>query len=387
MAGRPRNDVIDDNVVGIYHCWTRCVRRAFLCGEDPLTHGNFDHRKGWIYERLETLVRIFAVEACVSAVLSNHYHLIVRNRPDLADAWSDEEVVRRWWQLCPERRDEHGQPAEPMPVELRSICADAKRVGQLRRRLRSISWFMKSLNEEIAKRANAEESQKGHFWQERFGCRSLLDVAAVLACAVYVDLNEIRAELARTPEQSHNTSAYRRIVGRLLRRERARLQQTAESQQRATLPAAPGPVPDATETELDAEDPDFWLCPIDEASRAPLLGPGPVDRDASCEPHSSSPAHKQWRHGFLPLTLDQYLEVLDWTGRQWTSGKRGAIDADLPPILERLGLRASGWLRLVEQFDQRARRAVGSPSSLIEEALRRGRRWLHGIALARDCFS
>lgn len=372
-SGRPRGDVINDDVVGIYHCWTRCVRRAFLCGDDPLTNCNYDHRKTWIYDRAEELSRIFGVDVCVTAVLSNHYHLVVRNRPDLADAWSDEEVARRWWQLFPERRDKDGRPAEPKPVEIRSLTADAEHVATLRRRLRSISWFMKSLNEHIAKRANQEDSQKGHFWEERFNCRSLLDEAAVLACSVYVDLNEVRAALARTPEESYHTSAYRRILGRLLRLERAALQRSD------------GPV--ATWSQLRAEDPDFWLCPIDQASQAPLLGPGPTDPGTVQAPPSASLVHKQRRHGFLPVTLDQYLALLDWSGRGCPRDKPGAIDADLPPILKRLGLGASGWLELLQQFDQGSRQAVGSPSALLEEALRRGRRWLHGLGQARRCFS
>ena len=90
MPGRPRKDVIREDEVGVYHVWSRCVRQAWLCGLDPLTGRNFDYRKQWIQDRLEELARIFAVDACVFAVLSNHYHLIVRNRVDLVEQWSDD---------------------------------------------------------------------------------------------------------------------------------------------------------------------------------------------------------------------------------------------------------------------------------------------------------
>ena len=84
------------------------------------------------------------------AILANHYHLIIRNRPDLAAQWSDVEVVRRWWLLCPERKDEQGRPAEPTELEINSLLADPAKVAEYRRRLSSVSWFMKSLNEWVA---------------------------------------------------------------------------------------------------------------------------------------------------------------------------------------------------------------------------------------------
>ena len=217
VQGRPRRNVVDEDQVGVYHVWSRCVRRAWLCGEDPLTGRDWRHRKAWFFERLQELTAIFAIDACVWAILSNHYHLIIRNRPDLATQWTDEEVVRRWWRLCPERKDEQGRPAEPTELEIQSLLSDPAQVAEYRKRLRSVSWFMKSLNEWFSQRTNAEEGLHGHFWEERFQCRNLLDVGAILACSIYVDLNEIRADLAATPENSPNTSAYRRILARILR--------------------------------------------------------------------------------------------------------------------------------------------------------------------------
>jgi hypothetical protein len=225
MAGRPRKDVIQEDKVGVYHVWSRCVRRAFLCGVDPLTGNNYEHRKQWIHQRLGELAQIFAVDACVFAILSTHFHLIVRNRPDLVAQWSDEEVVRRWWQLCPERRDDSGEAAQPADVEIASMLADPEQVAKLRKQLSSISTFMQYLNQWIATRANAEEGVPGHFFAGRFGCRSLLDEGAILACSIYIDLNEIRAMLAATPETSINTSAYYRILARLKRQ----MRQAAES--------------------------------------------------------------------------------------------------------------------------------------------------------------
>jgi REP element-mobilizing transposase RayT len=83
MPRIPRKHVFDPDEVGIYHCINRCVRRAFLCGTDGSSAKCFDHRKGWIQDRLEFLAGRFAVDVLGFAVMGNHVHVIVRNRPDV----------------------------------------------------------------------------------------------------------------------------------------------------------------------------------------------------------------------------------------------------------------------------------------------------------------
>ena len=90
-----RKDIVEKDAVSVYHCYSRCVRRARLCGQDPLTGKNFDHRKVWIEERLQLLASVFAIEICDSVVMDGHMHQIIRIRPDIAGQWSDEEVARR----------------------------------------------------------------------------------------------------------------------------------------------------------------------------------------------------------------------------------------------------------------------------------------------------
>lgn len=75
MARSPRTDLIDATQVGVYHCVQRAVRRAWPCGEDPVTGKNFDHRKVWIQERLAFLAGQFAIHICSMAIMSNHIHL------------------------------------------------------------------------------------------------------------------------------------------------------------------------------------------------------------------------------------------------------------------------------------------------------------------------
>src|ERR1700733_3990498 len=93
MPAYPRREIVAGDEVGVYHCIARCVRRAFLCGVDPLTGNDFEHRKGWIRVRLEKLASVFAIDICGYAVMSNHLHLVLRCRPDLVADWSAEEVA------------------------------------------------------------------------------------------------------------------------------------------------------------------------------------------------------------------------------------------------------------------------------------------------------
>ncbi len=146
------------------------------------------------------------------SVMSNHLHAILRNRPDVVKTWSDEVVARRWWNLFPSRRNKDGSPAEPADTDLKSLTADAKVLAELRARLSSVSWFMRSTSEVIARMANAEEACTGRFWEGRLKATVLTDESAITACMVHVDLNPVRAGLAATPEQSDFTSAQERIA-------------------------------------------------------------------------------------------------------------------------------------------------------------------------------
>jgi REP element-mobilizing transposase RayT len=193
-----------------YHCVSRCVRRAFLCGNDSVSGFDFNHRRGWIVTRITELARVFSVDVCAYAVMSNHYHVVLRIDLEQADQWSEEEVAERWCKLF------HGPH---LLQRWRSgALLDAAEQGRVqhyladyRDRLKSLSWFMRCLNERIARMANAEDGCKGRFWEGRFKSQALLDEKALLSCMAYVDLNPIRAAMARTPEHSDYTSIQTRI--------------------------------------------------------------------------------------------------------------------------------------------------------------------------------
>ncbi len=206
-----RRFLLDPAEIGVYHCINRCVRRAYLCGHDPVSGKDFEHRRQWIQDRMQFLAGQFGVDVLGFAVLSNHLHVVLRNRPDVVQTWSDIEVARRWWNVFPKRRDREGNAKEPTSIELQMIMIDPAKLAEIRQRLSSVSWFMRCLAERIARMANFEESCRGSFWEGRYKCVPLLDEAALVACLAYVDLNPIRARVAETPETSRFTSVYERI--------------------------------------------------------------------------------------------------------------------------------------------------------------------------------
>lgn len=135
MPPCPRYEILDPDEVGIYHCVSRCVRRAFLCGVDVVTGRCFDHRKEWIESGTALLASQFAIDVLDSCVMSNHIHHVLRNRPDIAERWSDEEVVRRWWNISPKRKEPDGTPSEMTDAELQMRLSDKEQVQEYRRRL------------------------------------------------------------------------------------------------------------------------------------------------------------------------------------------------------------------------------------------------------------
>ena len=113
MARMNRRDVLADGEIQVVHCINRCVRRAYLCGQDPLTGTDYEHRRELIRQRMEFLAGIMGVEVLGYAVMSNHFHCILRSRHDVVATWSDAEVAQKWWMLCPARKNKDGSPAEP----------------------------------------------------------------------------------------------------------------------------------------------------------------------------------------------------------------------------------------------------------------------------------
>ena len=211
MPSCARNQIIEPDKVSTYHLVSRCVRRAFLCGVDKYSGRDLNHRRQWVESRLKYVIKnVFLIDLISHVVMGNHLHFVVRIRPDLASNICDEEVIRRWWSLFP-RKIKGVYLSEP-PEELKNLwLADSEWLTERRRRLSSISWFMSSICEYIAKKANKEDNVTGRFWEGRFKSQILLDEKAVLSAATYVDLNPIRANIAKSLETSDFTSIQKRL--------------------------------------------------------------------------------------------------------------------------------------------------------------------------------
>ena len=302
----PRYTQIDIEATPYYHCISRCVRRAFLCGKDRLSGRNFDHRKAWLVEKLAELAAIFAIRICAYGVMSSHFHLVVHIDSARARAWDYTEVVERYGRLFP-------RTAASWDELTPARAAD--RVACWRSRLVDLSWFMRCLNESIARRANREDQCTGRFWEGRFRCQALLDEAGLLTCMSYVDLNPIRAGLAASLEESDFTSIQQRLA--------------TLGREQACEPIEPGP---------------------ETGERTPVR-PELVPFAALGTPPSEE---------VLPVDFDSYVELLEATGAAVYSGTPGAVlPAGAMRTLERVGIRPERWLETVRTYRKRFFSMIG----------------------------
>lgn len=205
-----RSRLIDVQSTPYYHIACRCVRRAFLCGIDNYTGKDYEHRRGWIENKVFELTSVFAIDVAAYAIMSNHYHLVLHIDESQANSWSAREVIERWTRLFKSSMIVQRFLAGTSLSDVEGEVLD-ELVEEYRQRLMNISWFMRLLNESIARMANKEDNCKGKFFEGRFKSQALLDEAALLSCMAYVDLNPIRAKMAKTPETSDYTSVQTRI--------------------------------------------------------------------------------------------------------------------------------------------------------------------------------
>ena len=208
---RARYQQISLDATPYYHCISRCVRRAYLCGDDPVSGRNFDHRKAWLVSRLKQLAGQFAIDVSAYAIMSNHYHVVLHVNREAASNWSDAEVIKRWTALFPA----NGKLIETLQNNGRNKAAQKRlqqRLSLWRERLQDISWFMRCLNETIARRANREDECTGRFWEGRFKSQALLDEKALVTCMAYVDLNPVRAGITDSLDSSDFTSIQERLI-------------------------------------------------------------------------------------------------------------------------------------------------------------------------------
>ncbi len=151
-----RAKLVDLTVTRWYHCVSRCVRKAFLLGEG-------DHnRKEWLENRLEKLAEIFAVAVGGFAVMDNHLHVLLRLDSEVAQGWSDLEVVQRWGRLFPPR-DKSRKPMAVTEEWIQWRLGDPQWIATARQRLQNLGWFMKCLKEPLSRLANIQDKTRGTF--------------------------------------------------------------------------------------------------------------------------------------------------------------------------------------------------------------------------------
>lgn len=302
----PRSNQIDLSVTPYYHCMARCVRRSYLYGIDSYSGRDYSHRKQWIVDRIKQLSQIFCIDIAAYAVMSNHYHLVLHVDTNTCRALSIEDLLNRWGQIYPnntkELREKFSnlakEAAESLKNTFRSFFTD-------------ISRFMSCLNEHIARKSNKEDDVKGRFWEGRFKSQALLDEGAILTAMAYVDLNPVRAGLAKTPEESEYTSIYERIK-QFTRQSRLKKSNQSNSPPECLMPF------------------------MDNRS----------DKNT------------------IDFELKDYLELVDQTGRILRDDKPGRIPESFAPILDRLNLSPKGWLKMVKGIEKSFYYAVGHAENI-----------------------
>ena len=316
-----RYRLVDTATTPYYHCISRCVRRAFLCGKDRFTGRSFDHRKQWILDRVKLLSSLFAIDVCAYAIMSNHFHLVLYVDVKQAREWTRDEVIDRWMGLYNEpsvvKKYKAGELLGTMELEALELLVEV-----WRNRLADLSWYMRCLNEKIARLANVEDGCTGRFWEGRFKSQALLDEAALISCMAYVDLNPIRAGICESLESSDFTSIQER-----------------QSQFKKDIK------PDCSP----------WLKPLRNEKELPTKAS-------------------------LPLLATSYFALVDWTGRAVRDDKKGAIPEHIQPILQRLGVNQDNWVNNTQHFGSRFRRAIGRISQIRKLAFRTHQHWINGFS-------
>jgi len=346
MPGCARREIIRQGQPGIFHVFSQCVRQAFLLGIDRTTGRDYNHRRQWFVDRVQLLTANFVIDVAFAAIMSNHFHLVLRTTPRLVKRMGAWEVARRWLRVYPGKRVLQGPWIEPTEQQVKALAEDKERIAEIRKRLSNPSWFMSALSEFIARKANHEDGCRGRFFAGRFSCREIVSEGALLICGLYVDLNQIWAAEALTPEDSLHCSVGWRIAAR-----------GNTQKEESAMPSA-----------------EQWLAPLTLAQDH--LG------DVPCQN-----GRRASDKGLLSMSLDEYLKLLDSVGRQARTDKRGAIPAELAPILQRLGIHSGQLVESVEKLTQRFRRMIGPAEQMAARAAEAGRQWFQGKRHAERTFS
>ncbi len=346
-----------------YHCISRCVRRAYLCGEDPVSGRNFDHRKQWLVTKVKQLSAQFSIDVCAYAIMSNHYHLVLHVDRDAAVKLSNDEVIARWTTLFPR----NATLIETLIKNQRSRAAKKllqQKLDLWRERLQDISWFMRCINETVARQANKEDQCSGRFWEGRFKSQALLDEKAVVTCMAYVDLNPIRAGIADSLDNSDFTSIQERLINHA-----KRVKNRSYRQHRL----------------------------LTRSNAKHLVGHQSGSKLASLKPLTELETVSSSE---LPISQKSYFALLEVTAQAINLGESESFRAqrlleEQSPTLELFSVAPLGWLKSVRDFHRHYGQAAGSHEALIrfhQSRIKGGAdfkhplKWIRGVHAAKEIY-
>ena len=345
------------------HCVSRCVRRAYLCGD------GYEHRKEFVEKRLQLLAEHAAVEMGAYSVMSNHFHVVLRMRRDLSAGWTAEDIAQRWLTLFPNKFSWNEAGTAPSPEAVAS-AARGSMIEEWRYRLTDLGWMMKALKETLSRRFNREDRCGGAFWEGRFKSTVLKDQPALIACMVYADLNPIRAKMADSPEASSHTAIQKRILARQGFSAAKQLHATKKNAAKEGDKAQETLVACGLRSDAKHMEDGLWLTPL---ARCTVLPSATLNGLASLNDDGRLSGSREYGY---PMSPEEYITLVDLTGRIIRSDKRGAIPAELKPILDRLDIAVADWIKIMTGWRQFLGRLIGSAATRINAASHYGLNWI-----------
>lgn len=380
MPRVPRAEVFVPDRICICHLVQRCVRRSFLTGYDERTGTDYSFRREWIRARLERLASVFAVDVLSYSILSNHLHVVARNRPDVVSTWTDKMVAERWLRLFPGCQTDEFL-GEPTQAQVEALAQDAEAIAVRRNRLSDFSWFMKSLAEPIARVSNQQDQVTGHFWQGRFKAQAITDEASLLAVSLYVDLNPIRAALAESPETASPSSAYDRIQST----NGETIPSSAVGIQILTREDASAIRKSSTPEELRRRQADAKKKRGKQILRDAWLSPMNINEQEPIGPQPSNTGVRASDKGFLQLDIQQYTDLMKMIIARDKDSEERLSQRGEHLMLGKIRVEVDTICDMVKNFKRYFGRgsAIGLTRSLCEYAERHGKKFIPGQRAVR----
>jgi hypothetical protein len=340
--------------IGTYHLTVRCVRRSFLNGIDDYSGKDYSHRKSWVPDKIRELFKAYAIEIAGYAGMDNHFHLVARNRPDLLKDLPPIEIAARWLMIHPTKKMKNEKRNTPSKEELEYLLLKHE-ADELRSRLSDISWFMWELNQYIAVKANREDKCKGAFFESRFSSQNLADDAAILTCMIYCDLNPIRAQITDSIETSFYTSGFIRYQAEEAKNNLSKAEELKKSTPNKKLNQRQEKEINIQKEVAKKVD---WLASIEKI-------------DLNLKNNERTP--------ILNITTKKYLELLDYTGREYHKDKPGIIPGSIAPILAVMGLSQKQWFERLQNYGKWYYRVLGPLIDLKDKLIATKQRWFKGV--------